>query len=162
MKYQNRQGRNGDERAPALRALAGGLAGALVVTAMNETARRVIPGAPRLDTLGRRAIVKGMRRINLKPPSGARLGRWALVGDIFSNSLFYGLAGAGARRGDWLRGALLGLGMGLGAVTLPPTLKLGRWPTRRTPQTKLMTVGWYLAGGLAAAATSRALRGIQK
>jgi hypothetical protein len=159
MKKQKREVRTSNESATKLTALTGGLAGALIVTAVHEAARRVVPGAPRLDTLGRRAIVKGMRRMNLKPPSGAKLQRLALAGDLVSNSLFYGLAGAGAPGGDWLRGSLLGLGMGLGAVALPGTLKLGRWPTRRSPATKVMTVGWYLAGGLAAAAVSHWLRG---
>jgi hypothetical protein len=136
-----------------LRTLGSGLAGALVTTAINETARRTIPAAPRLDTLGRRAIVGAMRQMDLKPPKGKQLQSWALAGDLLFNSLYFGLAGA--NRGSWLRGSLLGLGAGLGAVALPPTMKLGRWPTRRTPATKLMTVGWYLAGGLAAAATAK-------
>jgi hypothetical protein len=139
-----------------LKALGSGLAGALVTTAINETARRAIPAAPRLDTLGRRAIVGAMRQMDLKPPSGERLQRWALAGDLIFNSLYFGLAGA--RRGSWLRGSLLGLAAGMGAVTLPPTLKLGRWPTRRTPATKLMTIGWYMAGGLTAAAAAKLLR----
>lgn len=140
-----------------LRALGSGLAGALVTTAINETARRTIPAAPRLDTLGRRAIVGAMRQMDIKPPKGKQLQHWALAGDLLFNSLYFGLAGA--QRGSWMRGSLLGLGAGLGAVALPPTMKLGRWPTRRTPATKLMTVGWYLAGGLAAAATAKLLCG---
>ncbi|HEX4947805.1 MAG TPA: hypothetical protein VFZ34_14130 [Blastocatellia bacterium] len=131
------------------RALGSGLTGALVMTALHETARRTIPAAPRLDTLGRRAIAEAMREMNMRPPKGTQLQRWALAGDLVFNSLYFGLAGAS--RNNWWRAPLLGLGAGLSAVALPPTLKLGRWPTRRTSATKWMTVGLYVAGGLATA-----------
>jgi len=47
---------------------------------------------------------------------------------------------------------LLGLAAGVGAVFLPKHIGLGEEMTARTRETELMTVGWYLAGGLAAAA----------
>jgi len=145
-------------RLAAWKALSSGLVGASVLTATNEIARRFIPAAPRLDTLGRRALGATLYQISGQRPKEQRLQRWALAGDLLSNTLFYGLVGAGGARHNWRRGGLLGLGMGLGAVLLPPTLGLGRWPTRRKPATKLMTVGWYLAGGLAAAATAALFR----
>jgi hypothetical protein len=100
--------------------LGSGLAGACVVTLMNESARRL-----------------------------------ALAGDLVSNTLFYSLTGVGEKSHAWRTGGLLGLGAGVGAVTLPPLLGLGRRPTRRTRATKAMSVGWYVAGELAAAATLR-------
>jgi hypothetical protein len=51
-----------------------------------------------------------------------------------------------------IRGALLGLGAGVGAVTLPKTLGLNEEATTRTMKTKVLTVAWYLIGGLVAAA----------
>ena len=39
---------------------------------------------------------------------------------------------------------------------------LGEAPSNRTPQTKLMTVAWYLVGGLAAAGAARATPQAQK
>jgi hypothetical protein len=142
------------QRLNAWKALSSGLVGASVLTATNEIARRMAPKAPRLDSLGRRAMAGTLRKFTRKQPEEQKLYRWALAGDLLSNSLFYGLVGAGGPRHNWRRGTLLGLGAGLGALLLPPSLRLGRWPTRRKPATKLMTMGWYLAGGLAAAAAA--------
>jgi hypothetical protein len=47
---------------------------------------------------------------------------------------------------------------GVGAVVLPGPLGLGRQPTNRARATQVMTVLWYLAGGLAAAAAARRLK----
>lgn len=141
------------------KALTTGMAGASTVTLVHESVRRLRPDAPRMDVLGMRSIGKVMRRIGKRPPRRKRLHAAALVGEIVSNGLFFSLVGAGRPDRSWLRGALLGLGAGIGGVFLPPRMGLGSLPSRRTPQTKLMTVGWYLAGGLAAAATYRMLAG---
>jgi hypothetical protein len=138
-----------------LKALGSGLVGALALTVIHETARRVAPEtAPRMDVLGMRAIQKAVRAVDAEPP--VPLHEAALVGDIVSNSFYYSLVGAGSR-GDAVRnGALLGLAAGLGAVFLPGPLGLGRQPTD-TPTTQALTVAWYLAGGLAAGAAYAAL-----
>lgn len=134
-----------------LNALAGGLAGACVLTAIHETMRRVVPDAPRMDILGMRAIEKLLHKADAEPPSDDdKLHTMAMVGDVISNSLYYSFVGTG--KSAWLRGALLGAGAGIGAVLLPGPLGLGEKPSGRTTQTKAMTVGLYLAGGLAAAA----------
>lgn len=138
-----------------LQALETGVAGACALTFIHESARRLLPNAPRLDTLGRRAIAKTMDRIHLDPPSGKKLQGLALTGDILFNSLYYGLVGIGNPKRAWLRGSLLGLGAGLGAVVLPKYLGLGKKPTNRRPATKVMSVLWYVAGGLAAAIAAR-------
>jgi hypothetical protein len=144
---------------PVWQALGGGLAGACTLTLINESARRLSPKAPRLDTLGMRALDAGLRTVGVKPPKGERLRAWALAGDLVSNTLFFSLAGVGgakqAPQTVWLCGPLLGLGAGLCSLALPPLVGLGRKPTRRTRETKLMTVGWYVAGGLATAAALR-------
>ena len=138
-----------------LKALGSGLVGACALTLIHETARRFIKDAPRMDVVGMRAIAKTMRAADLEPPTP--LHEAALVGDIVSNSLFYSLVGAGDREDALRNGALLGLAAGLGAVFLPEPLGLGRQPTERAPATQAMTVAWYLAGGIAAAAAYRAL-----
>ena len=138
-----------------IQALESGIAGACALTFIHESARRLFPDAPRLDTLGRRAIAKTMESIDLDPPSRDRLQGLALTGDIVFNSLYYGLVGLGNEKRAWLRGSLLGLGAGLGSVFLPKYFGLGKKPTNRKPATRLMTVAWYLAGGLAAAAAAR-------
>ena len=139
------------DRTKALQAVGSGFAGAAAVTLLNESARRVIPRAPRLDALGMRAIARGLRAAGQEPPQGERLRGVALAGDLVSNTLYYSLAGAaGGGRNAWLLGSLLGLGAGAGAAFLPPRIGLGRQPGE-TSATRAMTVAWYLAGGLAAA-----------
>ena len=136
----------------ALQALGSGLVGACALTLIHETARRFIPDAPRMDVLGMQAIAKPMRLAGQNPPPDDQLHNLALIGDIFSNSLYYSLVGLGDQQNVWLRGTLLGLGAGVGAITLPQPLGLGSGPSARTPAKQAMTIGWYLAGGLAAAA----------
>ena len=138
-----------------LKALGSGLVGAFTLTLVHETARRFIDDAPRMDVVGMRAIARTMQAAGAEPP--VPLHEAALVGDILTNSLYYGLVGLGGREGALRNGALLGLAAGLGAVFLPEPLGLGRQPTEDSPQTELMTVAWYLLGGLAAGAAYGAL-----
>jgi hypothetical protein len=140
-----------------LQALTSGFVGASALTLIHESARRAIPNAPRADVLGMRALARIIRKGDFPLPPDDRLHRWALAGDLVANSLYYGLAGVGNPRGAWLRGGLLGLSAGLGAVALPGPLGLGKGPSGRTNATKAMTVAWYLAGGLAAAAVASRL-----
>lgn len=138
-------------------ALLSGLAGAVALTAVHETARRLIADAPRVDTLGRRAIARGLEGVGVDPPSGDTLQAAALGGDLASNALYYGLVGLGTAAGAVPRGLGLGAAMGLAAVALPPALGLGKTPAAGTPRTAALTVAWYVLGGLAAAATYQAL-----
>jgi hypothetical protein len=135
--------------------LASGVTGAIALTVVHETARRFIPTAPRMDVLGMRAIARGMYKMDERPPEEDKLFQYSIIGDIISNSIYYSLTGTG--RKAWLRGAVLGAMAGIGGVVLPGPLGLGKGPSGRTPQTKVMTVAWYLLGGLAAAALSRTL-----
>lgn len=137
-----------------LKVLASGLVGATTLTLVHELVRRVLPDAPRVDLLGMRAIAAALRRGGAAPPPPERLYWWALAGDLASNSLYYSLATIGApERAVW-RGGLLGLGGGIATVALPPIVGLGHRPQARTPQTALLTVLWYLLGGLVAGATA--------
>jgi hypothetical protein len=141
----------------ATRALVSGAVGAGALTALHETVRRVAPHAPRMDVIGERALKRSLRKVGITPPKRDGLYRWTLAGDLTGNALYYGLVGIGDDRRAWLRGAALGLAAGLGAAFLPGPLGLGRQPGQRTPMTQILTVAWYLAGGLAAAAVYRAL-----
>jgi hypothetical protein len=139
-----------------LTAGAAGLAGAGAVTLIHETMRRLDPDAPRMDVLGMRAISKILRSAGTEPPAEDKLFGLTLAGDILSNSLYYSLTGSG--KNAWLRGTLLGLAAGVGGVVLPGPLGLGTAPSNRTTKTKVMTVTWYLLGGLAAAAVAKATK----
>jgi len=145
--------RNSDDSNDVITALGSGLAGAVALTAIHETVRRMRPDdAPRMDVLGRRAIARGMEAVGVEPPGANVLQTVALAGDLLTNAAYYALIGVGSPKHVYLRGAALGLAAGVGGVVLPPLLGLGSAPSRRTPQTKGMTIAWYLAGGLAAAA----------
>ncbi|HVG29598.1 MAG TPA: hypothetical protein VM864_07855 [Pyrinomonadaceae bacterium] len=133
-----------------MRSLSSGLVGAVALTAIHETARRALPGeAPRMDVIGMRAIARSLRALDQEPP--VPLHELTLAGDLAANTLYYSLVGVGARRNALLRGALLGAAAGVGAVLLPEPLGLGDQPSQ-SGSTKAMTVAWYVAGGLAAAA----------
>lgn len=138
-----------------LSALGPGLAGALSVTLIHEGARRVLSHPPRMDVLGKRSLKKGLRWLGIRPSHGRRLHRQTLVGDLISNSLFYSLVALGHPRRPYLRGVLLGTLAGVGAVLLPPYLGLGRRSSRAKTSTALLTVAWYLLGGLGAARATR-------
>lgn len=144
-----------------LPSLAAGLAGAVALTALHETARRWRPhDAPRMDVLGMRALRKLLGRAHAPQPDAATLFNLTMAGDIAANSLYYSLVGSG--RHALGRGLLLGLVAGAGGVLLPGPLGLGAAPSNRTPQTRAMTVAWYALGGLVAGAAARALRRARK
>lgn len=131
-------------------ALIGGAVGATALTLIHESARRAMPDAPRMDTLGRRALSRGMEAVGLNPPEGDALQTSALAGDLVANTLFYALAGLGPADDAIERGGILGAVAGLGALALPPVMGLGSDPALKTPARAAMTLGWYLAGGIAA------------
>lgn len=140
-----------------LPSLTAGLAGAVVLTAVHETVRRLRPAdAPRMDVLGMRGLRKLLHKAEAPQPDDDTLFNITMAGDVFSNGLYYSLVGSGRHALE--RGLLLGLAAGVGGVVLPGPLGLGKAPSARTPQTKLMTVAWYTAGGLVAGAVAQVLR----
>lgn len=76
-------------------ALLSGVVGATTLTVVHESVRQIRRNAPRMDTLGRRAIVRGMEAVGMEPPAEDRLQTAALAGDLVSNSLYYALVGLG-------------------------------------------------------------------
>jgi hypothetical protein len=132
-----------------------GLAGSAALTLAHEIAHRVAPESPRLDVLGMRAIVCGIRSAGDELPRGRTVPMLALLGDLALNSAFYGWA-VGRRPGAWLRGALAGVGAGIGAALIGPRFGLDEttgyhWGRR------LAMVGLYALGGLAAGIATRAV-----
>lgn len=136
-------------------AVAGGLAGTLTVASLHEALRRVTPNAPRMDLLDMELIQKGLNVLHKKVPGPSQLQRWAVGGELFCDSAYYGLAAMGRQKGVWWRGALLGLAAGVLAVVLPKPLGLPHEPSNKTTGTQLMTIGLYVAGGLVAAAVTQ-------
>jgi len=142
----------------AVPSLASGLVGATALTLVHQAAKHLFRDAPRMDIIGRRAIAKGMESVGQEPAKRAALQTSALVGDMLLNSLYYALIGAGRVRHPFARGSTLGTMAGIGAIMLPPLMGLGRKERGHTPEGKAMTIGWYLIGGLAAAAAYRAFQ----
>jgi len=131
-------------------AILGGITGATVLTLLHESVRRVNKNAPRMDKMGMEAIAKTLESVNVAVAKEENLFKITMAGDIISNSLYYSLAGLGNEKQVIVRGALLGAAAGLGAVYLPKPLGLNEAPSNRTTETKLLTVAWYLTGGLVA------------
>lgn len=131
----------------------GGLAGAAALTVVNETVKRIDSDAPRLDLLGMNAAAKILKGSNIKTPAFAQnLFPAALAGDLISNTLYFGMAQAETKKKTLIRGSLLGLGAGIGAVTLAKPLGVEANPTAQPLKKNVMTIAYYVLGGLVAAA----------
>lgn len=141
------------------RSLVSGAAGAVVLTVIHETARRVVPDPPRMDQLGRRGLRRGLRSLGLSVPSHEEQQEIALAGDLLTNGLTYALVGLGDPRTAPIRGGVMGGALGLMSLVGAPLLDLGPGPDRQKVRTQAMTVAWYAAGGLAAGLVYRALAG---
>lgn len=131
------------------------MAGAIALTLIHEGLRRINPKAPRMDLLGMNAISKVLKTAGKKPPSEDKLYGWTMAGDVLSNSLYYSLTGVGHKKGALLRGGLIGLAAGAGAVLLPRPLGLNEAYSNKSKETKLLTIGLYIAGGLISAGVLR-------
>ena len=128
--------------------VAGGLAGALAVTVLHQIIKKYDSDAPRLDLLAMEAISKGYKMADQPVPSKSTLYEYSLVGDIASNALYFGLASAGKSNKAISKGVLAGLSAGLGAVFAPEQLGLSKKYSNKTTKTQLMSVAYYLIGGI--------------
>jgi hypothetical protein len=133
----------------------GGIAGAVALTLLNEGVRKIDKNAPRLDLLGQNALAKLMKGNNIIPQAAQKF--FPLAGDLLTNSMFYGMAKGNGTGNTFLRGALLGLSAGIGALTLPKQLGLEEKHTNENSHKALLTVAWYVIGGLVAAAVINAI-----
>ena len=136
-------------------AICGGIGGAVALTLAHETLRRLNVDAPRMDLLGMEAIAKTLRSVGSEVPEENKLFKITMAGDIFSNSLYYSIAGLGNGRHAIIRGAILGVAAGIGAVYLPKRMGLDTAPSGRALQTKVMTFALYTIGGVVAAVLGR-------
>lgn len=132
-------------------ALFGGFVGAATVSLLHQAFKYSVPAiAPRMDLLGMEAMTKLRHKIDLPIPPEDELYRQTFIGDIVANTLYYSLAGGNAAD---LKGTILGIAAGLGAVQLPEKLHLNPEHTNRTKTTEYLAMALYIAGGLAAAGT---------
>jgi hypothetical protein len=135
------------------RRLLAGFAGASVLTLINEIGHRVASESPRLDVLGMRAIVHGVRATGHEPPSGRVVPLAALAGDLLLNTLYYGLALGRTRRGARTRALLAGVAAGTAAAVLVgPRLGMND-RTGYHAGRRLAMAAFYTAAGAATGAT---------
>ena len=137
--------------------LIGGIAGAIALNIVHEVVKRLDHDAPRIDLVGEEAVSLAMEAAYQEPLTGDGLFTAALAGDLISNALYFSLIGNGKRTNLLVRGAGYGLGAGLGALSLTEPLGLSDAPITKTTKTQVLTVTWYVLGGLVTAFTIQAL-----
>lgn len=130
----------------------GGLAGAAVLTGLTKAMDKLDKKSPHIDLLSMNAIAKVVKGSGLKKALTGEPVKNALAGDLLSNSLYFGLAQGPDTRQTFVRGSLLGLVAGIGALALAKPLGLDTSAVEPDVKTKVFTVAWYLVGGLVAAA----------
>ena len=140
--------------------LAGGLVGTTVLTALHQTIRKTLPDiAPRMDLLDIELIHKAGNELNITLPSDKDLYKMTFIGEFVGNTAYYSLIGTTfPRLNAWFLGTLAGAG----AVVLPEHFGINPAPSNRTKATQYLTIGYYVTGALAAAATVRWLKRITK
>lgn len=136
----------------------GGLSGALALSLLHETMRHLDADAPRIDLIGEEGLSKIMEKAGAGTLEGRSLYVAALAGDILSNSVYYSAIGRAKDKYLVARGALLGLAGGIGALKIAESSSPEAAPGKRATKTRLMTVGYYLAGGLITAFVIKKLR----
>lgn len=141
-----------------LKNFAGGLAGAVALNILHETARHLYHDSPRVELIGEEAVTKISEAAGMEPPKGDSLYATTLAGDVLSNALYYSAIGAAKKKHLLVTGLGIGLAAGVGALSLTRPLGLNDAPVTRTNTTKALTVAWYTFGGLIAALTIKSLR----
>ena len=136
----------------------GGVAGAVALNILHETVKRFDHNAPRVDLVGEEGLNKLLKSTGTSPLHGNTLYAATLGGDLLSNALYYSLIGIGKKKHLYLRGMLYGASAGLGAVQLTKPIGLSDAPVTRTNKTKILTVAYYLFGGLVAATVIKGLK----
>ena len=127
-----------------------GLAGAAALTAVHQAARALTDSAPRMDVVGMRALARGSKALETDAPETHKgLYRAALAGDLICNSAYYSLAST------YTRGTVMGVLAGVCALVLPQRMGLGNPPKSDLLSNQVMTLSWYLIGGLVAAGTAQ-------
>jgi hypothetical protein len=136
----------------------GGLAGAVALSLLHETVRRLDQDAPRVDLVGEEGMNRLMKKAGAEPLEGKALYAATLAGDLVSNALFYSAIGTGNKKNLLLRGTTVGLSAGFRALRLTRKMGFDDAPITRTNKTRLLTIGYYLFGGIVTAVTIKTLR----
>jgi len=137
--------------------LAGGFAGACVVTLINEVVRRFDKGAPRIDLLGQEAVAELHHQAGDEVPTKEKLYWEALAADLISNTVYFSIAGTNDKHTE-IQGGMQGIMAGLGAVYAPGLVNaLNVEHTAGTDKKKALTTAYYFIGGMVAAEVMKAV-----
>jgi hypothetical protein len=127
-----------------------GLGGALVLTIVNESLKKVGNDMPRIDLVGEEAIQKLGLVLGYEINDPQVLFNSALLGELVSNTAYFSLIG-GEGKELWTKAASSGLLAGYSAIQLPSKFELNDAPVAKTLTTKAWTMGYYLIGALTTA-----------
>lgn len=134
-----------------LKAILAGFAGAAALNLLHETVRRFDSDAPRVDLLGEEALTRSLNSLNLTVPKGDKLYAATLAGDLISNGIYYTTIALSGSKNLYFKSTVAGITAGIGAIQLPDKMGLDDKPVTKTDKTKVLTVAWYLIGGLVTA-----------
>jgi hypothetical protein len=134
-----------------------GAGGAVALNILHESLKKMNPDMPHVDLLGEEALQKTLHCFGGHIDDPDNLYRATLAGDLVSNTLYYSMIGKGSKN-TFTKAVVLGLAAGIGAIALPKPMGLDPEPVTRSTQTKVLTVGYYLAGALVTAAIVKALK----
>lgn len=138
-----------------------GLGGAIVLTILNESLKHLHGDMPRIELVGEEAVQKTASYFGIDIENQDALFGASLVGDLVSNTAYFSLI-EGEGNQLWTKAASAGVFAGLGAINIPSKIGLNDEPVTKTNNTKLLTIGYYLAGALATAAIVRIFEKFEK
>lgn len=138
--------------------LIAGAIGAVVLNAIHGLAKKMIKDAPKIDEIGNEGVSKAMESIGLTSPSEQFVDSTTTTFNLVTNTLSYRLIGEYNSKNLLLFGALHGLAVGFGTLSLSKTLDLDETPVAKTILTQCLTVTWYVLGGIATATALKVIR----
>lgn len=130
--------------------LLAGLGGAIVLTLLHESLKNVDDKMPRIDLVGEEAVQKATDYFGLDIKNEDVLYGTTLVGDLVGNAVYFSMIN-GEGKELWTKATVAGLFAGIGAVKLPSQMGLDDKPVTKSLATKVMTIGYYIAGALTTA-----------
>jgi hypothetical protein len=135
-----------------------GITGAVALNILHQVVKQFDHDAPRVDLVGEEALSKGLKKVNIEPPTGDTLFTATLAADLLSNAAYFALTGVAKKKQLPITGAALGLTAGIGALVLTKPIGFSDAPITKTTKAKILTVAWYTFGGLVAGCVIKALR----
>jgi len=134
-----------------------GLGGAIALNILHESLKNKDKNMPRVDLLGEEALQKSLSYFGVSITNENTLYKATLAGDVISNALYYSTIGGACTQNVFPRAIAYGIAAGVGAITLPEPIGLDDKPVTKSNKTKVLTVGYYLAGALVTACILKAI-----